>query len=96
MNIPLPRWIDSLSAPHKDHAKQRFLLRMAALHASESGTLAALTEALGRSKNALTRHVCADPEPVSVELAIEIESLVGRAVLPREALRPDIFLIPGS
>ena len=97
MQIPsLPRWIDSLSAPNQQGAKQRFFMRLAALHASESGTLRELAAALGRSKNALTRYVTDDPDPVPVELVIDIENLVGRAVLPREALRPDIFVVPAS
>ncbi len=97
MQIPsLPRWIDSLSGPEKDAAAQRFYLRLAALHASESGTLRELSSVLGRSKNALTRYVTDAPEPIPVELAIDLERLVGRETLPREALRPDIFVIPSS
>jgi hypothetical protein len=97
MQIPsLPRWIDSLSGQERAAATQRFFLRTAALHASESGTLRELASALGRSKNALTRYVADDAELIPVELAIDLERLVGRDTLPREALRPDIFVIPTS
>jgi len=92
---PLPRWIDSLSPGDRQAATQRFLLRLAALHATESGTVAALEQALGRSRNSLTTYIQKDsPSRISVALAIEIEGLAGRAVVPREALLPEIFAIP--
>lgn len=95
MQIPsLPRWIDSLSGPEREAAKQRFYLRLAALHVSESGTLRELAASLGRSKNALTRYVADTPDLLPVDLAIAIETLVGRETLPRETLRPDIFILP--
>lgn len=97
MTIPsLPRWIDSLSGQNRDAARQRFYLRLAALHASESGTLRDLSAALGRSKNALTRYVSDTPELLPVELVIDLERLVGRDAMPREALRPDIFVLPSA
>jgi len=97
VSIPsLPHWIDSLSGKERDAARQRFLLRLAALYASESGTLRDLGAALGRSKNSLTRYVSDVPELLPVELVIDLERLVGRAAMPREALRPDIFVLPSA
>lgn len=95
MNIPLPRWIDSLSDEDKQAATQRFLIRMAALYATESGTVAALEQAMRRSRNSLTTYIQREaPSRVSPALAIEIEGIAGRAVVPREALLPEIFALP--
>lgn len=68
------------------------MLRLAALYHNETGSLGDLAEALGLSNPAL--HMAIKRGQVSPDMAIGIESLLGRKLFPREMLRPDLFTLP--
>jgi hypothetical protein len=89
----LPKFIlDMPEGEARDLAIQRFGMRLAALYASEEGTLAALAKELGISEG-MIRHLTTSDRRISPELAISTEKLVSRNVVQRELLRPDYFLI---
>lgn len=72
--------------------RTRFLLRVAALHASEDGHLSGLSEMLGLARGTIPNYA-ARGEPVTVELAVEIEKLTSGVVLAHY-LRPDAIRAP--
>lgn len=93
----LPKWFNEINPTESENEERVFLLRLAALYASPEGTLPFLSRCIGRNPNYLTT-LCTPRRGQARGLvdhmdAIEIEKLVGREVMPRERLRPDIFLI---
>jgi hypothetical protein len=93
--LPYPAWINGLNEDQRESAKTRFLIRVYALYASEEGTVSEFARVLGLGMNQIkTQTQPAYWSPLPVETAIKIEFALGREVAPREALRPDVFLIP--
>lgn len=89
LDIPLPVWINRLPKSQRKAAKQRFLLKLAALYASEAGTLRELSRACGYSDNSFASLACRDT--LSPETANRIEGLLGRQLFARERLCPHIY-----
>jgi hypothetical protein len=87
---PEPAWIAELQERDRPAAKVRYYLNLAAAFHSEDGGLPALSEALGRSKPHL--NVCRQRGRVSPEIAVEIETVLGRENFPRELFN-DIFTV---
>lgn len=90
---PMPAWHESVPEPDKQAACVRLLLGLAAIYASEVGTLSALALALQETPEAI-RQARARGR-VTPEIAIKIETLLGRERFPRELFRPDLFVIAG-
>lgn len=93
MSIPIPRWIDAMPAKKRSAARVRFLVRVAAAYATPEGTVPAMSEQLGLHKNSLNTMIAPGrgDQTISPQLAKSIERLVGRDILPREMLCPEIF-----
>ena len=80
-----PRWLTPPVAgdnPKLDagRARTRFLLRVAALHATEDGTLSALSELLGLARQTLPNY-CSRGETLTLEMAMRIEKATGGVCL---------------
>lgn len=88
MQVEFPPYINGLAAEEKSIAATRFLIRLAALHYSVGGTVAALSEGLGLHPNTL-----AGTTVITAEMAIRLEEILGRDRFPRAVFRPDLFLI---
>ncbi len=88
---PTPFWHESVPEKDRDAAKLRLLLSLAAIYASESGTATAFAQALGVGDTAILQAKARGR--ISGELAVRIETLLGRELFPRELFRPDLFLI---
>jgi hypothetical protein len=96
----LPPWIAIMDDGSKELHARIFFLRLAALMATPSGTLPALSQRLGKNPNYLS-HLISPGRGMTRALiepqdAIRIENMLGRDLLPRERLRPDIFCLPAS
>lgn len=92
MDIKTPRWVEGSPPERQAAEKQRFLLQLAALYLDPKGRLSVLSRACGLSDNTLATLSRRD-DPLSPEIAIKIEQVVGRDILPRELIRPDLFAI---
>lgn len=92
--LPDPKWLATQKTFPSILARQRFWLRIAALYLTETGTVTDLSVLLGRTTAALLNYSTKRCTPIPAELAIQIESLVGRDVIPRERFRPDLFTLP--
>ncbi len=98
MSPPLPLWITSLELNERDANTRVFYLKVAALYATPAGSLPALAKRLMRSHTYLTL-ICSNSKPASirgripVKDAILIEQIVGRDVITRELLCPEVFHI---
>lgn len=87
---PEPAWIAELQEEDRGCARVRFFLRLAAAWHSESGSLTVLSRDLGLSDAHL--NVARKRGRVSPELAVMIESALGRDHFPRELFN-DIFAV---
>ncbi len=93
MNIQLPTWLETVEEDRQATEKTRFYLKIAALYVSPDGRLSDLSKACGLQENTLA--TVSQRGPLSPEIAIVIEKTVGRDIIPRHLLRPDLFEIPG-
>jgi hypothetical protein len=88
---PMPAWHESVPAEEKPAATIRLLLSLAAVYASEEGTASALADRLGLGKTAILQ--AKSRGRISPDLAVQLESLLGRDLFPRELFRPDLFVV---
>jgi len=72
--------------------RTRFLLRVAALHATEDGHLSTLSTRCGLARGTLPNYA-GRGEPVTVDIAEDIEKLTQGVVLAHY-LRPDVIAPP--
>jgi hypothetical protein len=87
---PEPAWIAELPEEDRGLARVRYYLNLAAIWHSESGLLTSLSQALDLNKAHL--NVARKRGKVSPELAVRIESALGREHFPRELFN-DIFTV---
>lgn len=90
MPIALPQWLKDLPEAEIPAARSKFLLKACALYATEEGHLRGLSEALGYNPRTLF-GISAGNEPMNHKVAIAIETLLGRDVITREILLPELF-----
>lgn len=88
---PMPAWHDELPEAEKAGAKLRHLLNLAATYATQEGTATALSRALGVGDTAILQAKVRGK--ISGEMAVKLESLLGRELFPRELFRPDLFVV---
>lgn len=93
MEIRMPGWLDNLPEERQAVERTCFLLRVAALYIDPRGSLAALSLACGLADNTLAT-VAKRQDKISPEIAILVENTVGREIMPRHLLRPDLFVTP--
>ena len=83
--VLMPRWLESMpTSPAKTFAKQRFLLRLAALYASETGTVSSLAFMIGVNHNTMRSYgngVCLASERTWAGIKV----LLGDYFVPTEA-----------
>ena len=75
-------------------ARTRFLLRVAALHATQEGTLSALSSRLGLARGTIPNYAVMGAT-LTPDLATEIEKLT-QGVCSRHFFRPDVFTTTGK
>lgn len=90
MQRAFPKYIDDLPEDQQAQARCRFLVRLAALYYSPEGKLNKLSKALDLHENTL-----ATTDSITAEMAVKLESLLGRDLFPRELFRPDLFDVEG-
>lgn len=94
MTFPVPEWLTKLE-PHKNATRlvrNRYFIRAAALYHSPQGRVEDLAASLGVAYSTVASMYAPYHGVITVDNAIRIENLVGREILPRELLRPDIFI----
>lgn len=89
LDLPLPAWLNRLPKKQREVAKQRFLLKLAALYYSESGHLRDLSLACGYAERSFAVLACRGK--MSPETAKRIEALLGGPAFARERLCPHVF-----
>lgn len=70
--------------------RQEFVVRLAALYHNRTGSLGALSEAMGGSRSML--HMALKANGLNAQHCIRLEEVLGRENFPREFFRPDIFI----
>lgn len=89
MQIAMPPWLSSVNEDeHREAARVRFLIRVAALYYSKEGRMKLLSKNIGLHPNSLALM-----DKITPEMAIKLEDVLGRELFPRELFRPDIFSI---
>lgn len=88
-SIPLPRWLPSVPEERRGAARTRFLIRAAALYATEEGTMTALSDALGLHPHTMAT-LAAGRSSLSPIMCPKIERLCGK-MFPKELLNPEVF-----
>lgn len=88
---PMPKWLGEIPDVERQPATTRFLLCLAAIYIKDRGSTADLARELGLNANQI--NVMKARGQVSGEIAVKIETLLGRETFPRELFRPDLFLI---
>jgi hypothetical protein len=94
MKFNYPRWIHDLCPSEKiqREEKLKFLIKLAALYATPDGTIGALCKLLGKNKQAFAPQFRGfNNQPLNINLAIEIEKVVGADNISRKDLCPHIF-----
>lgn len=91
MSVQLPNWINDLPSERQEDARRCYVLRLAALHYSEGGHLKTLSTGIGFAPNTLAAYL-GQNQPITAEVAVKLEELLGRTLFPRELFRPDLFL----
>lgn len=87
----MPLWYESVPEEDRDTVKLRLLLSIAAIYASQDGTATKLAELLGVGNTAILQAKFRGK--ISGEMAVKLESCLGRDHFPRELFRPDLFTI---
>lgn len=90
--IKFPAWLEKLPPKRRERARKRWLVNLAALHYSPQNSVAQLSRGLGMHAGSLNTILCRDTR-LSATICVGIEKLVGREVMPREVLDPEIFRI---
>ena len=87
-----PPWVTNAKS-HEEQIRRmgRMLLRQCAVWYHPSGSIQHLSRGLGLGRRTLSAYMTQE-RLITPELAIKIESLIGRHVVTREAFRPDMFL----
>jgi hypothetical protein len=87
---PEPAWIAELPSEKRGPARIKHLLNLAAAYHNDSGSLTQLSIALGKNRAHL--NVARQRGRVSPEMAVQIETHLGREHFPRELFN-DLFVI---
>lgn len=91
IRMPEPAWLTGEKDPEFTKKRTRFWLSIACLYYSESGQSGDLAKAIGLTPNSFA--VMKTRGKVSPEIAVALETALGRERFPRELFRPDIFKV---
>jgi hypothetical protein len=81
MKLPLPHWLCKVPFGQRADARRRFLLRAAALYASESGHTTALSTQLGMASRAMGQWAAlGSKKKISRRIAEGVEQATGGVV----------------
>lgn len=86
----IPPRIEALTEPQREHARLRYVLLLAAVWYSRSGTLAELAEDCGYNKGLFS--TCMTRGEVTPDIALALEKTLGREHWPRELFCPRLAL----
>lgn len=90
--LPYPTWLDELPVDERVWARIRFRMRLAALYATQTGTIEALAPLTGYTLAAMKNVLAASTrQHCSPRMALAVEAIVGRDIAPRESLAPDVY-----
>jgi hypothetical protein len=90
MALQLPAWLETLPETEREDARRRFLLRLAALYDCPEGHMKHLSEGIGLAPNTLATYL-SQSQPITPEIAVKLETRLGKDLFPRSVFRPDIF-----
>lgn len=90
----MPSWLAEIPDVERSKARTRFLLCLASAYTAERGDKTKLAQAIDAKVK--TMHAANERGQVSPEMAIAIETALGRDLFPRELFRPDLFTLPAE
>ncbi|WLJ71108.1 hypothetical protein [Sphingomonas phage Carli] len=90
---PEPSWLHTIPEEERGSARLRWVLEIAAAYATAEGTMTALSVLCGMDQSTIgkAKHL----GQLSPRLAIKIENVLGRDIMPREMLCPEFFVVEG-
>lgn len=89
--FPEPKWLQTLPAAERPAARLRWILEIAASYATPEGTMTALSRLCDKSDSTVGKAKF--DGQISARLAIKIEQVIGRDIMPREVICPEFFAI---
>jgi hypothetical protein len=96
--LPVPAWLKNMpDGPLKQRAQRRFYIRLAAIFASESGSLSSLSQLCGKDPKYFYNMVYGwmrNPDgdaAIPPILAKAIERAAGTELVTKELLAPEVF-----
>lgn len=93
MSIPIPKWL-AILPPHQINTRRlrnRYLIKSAALCHTQDGQLELLARSVGCAYSTLVGAYAPDSPVLTPDMALRLEDVMSRDILPRELLLPDIF-----
>lgn len=90
-SFPEPKWLESLPEADRPAARLRWILEIAAAYASPEGTMTILSRLCDKSDSTVGKAKF--DGQISARLAIKIEEVLGRDIMPREVICPEFFQI---
>lgn len=93
ITVTFPSWIGSLPVAIQGRAKARFLLRVAAILATEEGSISVLSHRIGMHRNSLNAMISSGQmdHGIPVNVIKLIEQTIGIGVIPRVLMNPDVY-----
>jgi hypothetical protein len=90
-HFPEPKWLDTLPEADRPAARLRWILEIAAAYHSPEGAMTTLSKACGKADSTVSKAKY--DGRISARLAIQIEQVLGRDIMPREIICPEFFAI---
>lgn len=93
VQFTLPAWIERLPANVQGRARSKFLLKVAAVLATEEGSISVLSHRIGLHRNSLNAMIVAGTldSGIPVNVIKAIEQTIGVGVIPRTLLNPEVY-----
>lgn len=93
VQFTLPAWIERLPSSKQGRARSKFLLKVAAVLATEEGSISVLSHRIGLHRNSLNAMITAGTldSGIPVNVIKAIEQTIGVGVIPRTLLNPEVY-----
>lgn len=88
---PEPIWLATIPEVDRPSARLRWVLEIAAAYATAEGTMTALSVLCGMDPSTVGKAKF--DGRISPRLAIKIENVLGRTIMPREFICPEFFAV---